>query len=320
MAYIISRPWGGHCGIGHQFHNWVVAWQLAKHYGLKFVHSPFCGDILEPQIDVPVKEWEEFLGFGVGEIQESQLPDGIQRYALPELPWKQDLWLGHTCDNPTWQQAIEGRKDDHVLFECVRNQFMRLDPSCLQYDILRDRYWQARQQYPVRCLFDSTQLNVAIHIRRGDVSSNSSAKDRWADIQIYVNVINQIAEHYRHPVMFHIYSDGTKENLRPVTNLPNTVLHLRDNVFDTFHHMVLADVLVVGKSSFSALAGYLQPKIQIVQTLDSIPDRPQSLKRSVGSFTWEHLPDQEHFVPMDGAGQFSVNRLLSQLRKEGFVC
>lgn len=320
MAYIISRPWGGHCGIGHQFLNWVVAWQLAKHYDLKFVHAPFCGDILEPQIDVPVREWEEFLGFGIGEIQESQLPDRIQRVELPELPWKQNLWLNYICNNNIWKQVIEEHIDNNVLFECVQNQFMRLDPSCLQHDILRIRYWQARQKRSIRCVFDSTKLNVAIHIRRGDVSPNNKAKDRWANTKIYTNIVNQILQCYKNPVVFHIYSDGTKEDIGTLADLPNTVLHLKEDVFDTFHHMVLSDVLVVGKSSFSALAGHLQDKIKIVQSWNSIADHPQSLKRSIGLFIWEHFPDQEHFVPMDDIGKFDVNCLLLQLEKEGFLC
>jgi hypothetical protein len=140
------------------------------------------------------------------------------------------------------------------------------------------------------------------------------------NVQIYVNIVNQILQCYQKPVVFHIYSDGTKEDLGAVADLSNTVLHLRENVFNTFHHMVLADVLVVGKSSFSALAGHLQHKIKIVQEWDSIPDYPQSLKRSVGPFTWEHFPDQEYFVPMDDTGRFNINCLRLQLGKEGFLC
>lgn len=318
MTYIISQPWGKHCGIGHQFHNWVVAWQLACHYDLKFVHAPFCGDITEPQISVPVKFWENFLNFGQDEIRESQLPSGVRKIELPLLPWKQNLWLQNTCYNEIWKRIIEEHRDDNVLFECARNQFMRPDPFCLQHHILRTRYWEARRKHHIPCIFDTTKLNVAIHIRRGDVTFDSSAKDRWMSIGAYVNVINQIRNLWGNHAVFHIYSDGTRKNLEGLVDLPGVILHLQEDVFSTFHHMVVADILVIGKSSFSALAGHLCSKIKIVQSWNSIADIPKSLKRSVGLFTWENFPDDEHFVAMDDTGKLDIDCLLTQLDQMRF--
>lgn len=318
VAYIISRPWGGHCGIGHQFHNWIVAWQLAKYHGLRFVHAPFCGDSTEPQIDTPVKFWENFLNFGQDELLESHLPKNIHKIRLPHLPWKQNMWLQNTCDNKVWEQTIKGHRDDDVLFECERNQFMRLDQSCLQHHILRTRYWEARRKHPISCFFDTTKLNVAIHIRRGDVTSNSSAKDRWMNMKVYTNVINQIRNASGDCVVFHIYSDGTIEDLKRLIDLPDIILHLQEDVFSTFHHMVLADVLVASKSSFSALAGHLQHKVKIVQSWNSIANIPSSLKRSVGLFTWENFPDNEHFVTMDDTGKLDIDCLRTQLDEVRF--
>lgn len=318
MAYIISRPWGGYCGIGHQFLNWVVAWQLAYHHDLQFVHSPFCGDITRSRIDIPVKFWENFLNFGHDEIQESQLPSNIHKIELPLLPWKQNIWLQNTCDNKIWRRIIREHKNDNVLFECVRNQFMRPDQYNLRPHILRTRYWEARREHPMSCIFDEIQLNVVIHIRRGNVTFNNSAKDRWTNIEVYENIICQIYNVWGDHAVFHIYSDGTKKDLKRLMGLPNVVLHIREDVFSTFHHMVLADVLVVGKSSFSALAGHLQRKVKIVQSWNSIADTPSSLKRSVGPFTWKSFPDNEYFVTMDNTGKIDINYLQIQLNEVKF--
>lgn len=315
MAYIISKPWGGSCGVGHQFCNWVVAWQLANQYDLKFVHAPFCGNTTEPQIDVPVKFWEDFLNFGQNEIQESQLSSDIKKIKLPLLSWKGNLWLNNTCDNKVWRKIIEEHRNNNVLFECVQNQFMMLDMSCLQSNILRMRYWDARYKHPMPCIFDTTKLNIAIHIRRGDVTSCSSAKDRWMSIKTYVNIINQIYNFWGNQAVFHIYSDGTVKDLEELVNLPNIIFHLREDVFTTFHHMVMADVLVVGKSSFSALAGHLQNKVKIIQPWNSITDMSGSLKRSVGLFTWKNLPDNEYFVAMGNDGELDIKFLRAQLDK-----
>lgn len=313
MAYIISKPWGESCGVGHQFCNWIVAWQLAKKYNLKFVHAPFCGDTTEPQIDVPVKFWEIFLNFGQNEIKESQLPIDVKKIQLPLLPWKGDAWLQNTCDNQIWKQIIEKNINKNILFECAKNQLMRLDSSCLQNNVLRDRYWQARSLQPIPCVFDMTKVNIAIHIRRGDVTSQSSAKDRWMNIEAYVKIINQIHNLCGNDAIFHIYSDGTTNDLEKLTSLSGVILHLQEDVFSTFHHMIMADVLVIGKSSFSALAGHLQNKIKIVQSWSSINDTPKSLKRSVGPFIWENFPNHEYFVPMNDTGQIDINLLRVQL-------
>lgn len=319
MAYIISRPWGGNCGIGHQFCNWVVAWQLAHHYELQFVHSPFCGELIEPQIDMPVQLWENFLNLGQNEILESQLPSNITKIELPVLPWKQNLWLQHTCDNKAWQRIIDKHRLDNVLFECAKNQFMRPDPVCLQYNRLRNRYWAAKRKRPVQCYFDKTKLNVAIHIRRGDIAFDSSTKDRWVDLQVYINIVNQIRDSWGNHAVFHIYSDGIRKNLTELTNLPNVVLHLWEDVLITFHHMISSDILVISKSSFSALAGHLHNKVKIIQSWNSIPDIPHSLKRSIGPFNWEHPPDNDHFVTMNDVGKLDINllrTLLNQVKGE----
>lgn len=315
MAYIISRPLGGSCGVGHQAHNWLVAWQLAYHYDLQFVHAPFCGNHTEPQIDVPVKFWEDFLGFGQNEIEESQLSKHIQHIKLPFLPWKQNLWLNNTCDNTIWKQTIEQHCADNVLFECSKNQFMRLDQPGLQHHILKAKYWEAQRKQPRMSIFDNAKLNVAIHIRRGDIIPGTSTQDRWADIGIYINIINQIHTLCGNCAVFHIYSDGTHEDLKELIGLPNIVLHLREDVFNTFHHMIIADIFVIGKSSFSALAGYLCNNIKIVQSWNSIPDHPPSLRRSVGPFTWEHLPNNQHFVSMDNTGKLDMNRLQKEMER-----
>ncbi len=312
-AYIIARPLGGSCGIGHQFYNWVVAWQLAYYYDLQFVHAPFCGDHTEPQITVPVKRWEKFLGFGQDEIKESQLSENIHRIKLPRLPWEKDLWLQNTCNNPIWKRNIEQYDNDNTLFECAKNQFIRLDPVCLQHNKLIVKYWQARQEQPIKSTFNDTELNIAIHIRRGDVTPNNSAKDRWMNISVYINIINQIYSIYGNRAVFHIYSDGTYNDIKELVCLSNIVLHLKEDVFSTFHHMIIADILVVGKSSFSALAGHLCSNIKIVQSWNSIANNPLSLKRSIGPFTIEHLPSDQHFVLMNDVGKLSTYTLQKEM-------
>ena len=56
-------------GIGDQIvTSWSEAYMLARKYGLTFVHHPFVRSPHDPNTD-----WEEFLGFGIGETQARQV-------------------------------------------------------------------------------------------------------------------------------------------------------------------------------------------------------------------------------------------------------
>ena len=61
---------------------------------------------------------------------------------------------------------------------------------------------------------------------------------------------------FNRPV-FHIYSQGDEEDLWDAFKEDDIVLHINESVEDTFTSMVLADVLVTSRSSFSYTAALL---------------------------------------------------------------
>jgi hypothetical protein len=285
MSYIISRPWGGSCGIGHQFQNWLVGYLLAKRYGLTFVHSPFCGDITEQQIDIPVKHWEQFLGIGRGFQIEQHLPQNIKRISLPFVKWDESSWYNVTCDRTEWRDIITQYQKEDVLFECAKNQFIGIDWPNMDSTQLRNNYWHTRSSAPIVFDLDRTKTNVAIHIRRGDVSEKGRYSIRWVPDSIYHNVIGQIRSVMQN-VVFHIYSDGTPLEMSGFEG-DDIVLHLRENVFNTFHHMVCADIFMPGQSAFSVLAGHLCSGIVLARPWSPI---------------WDKFPQNGRFVVVDKEG------------------
>ena len=285
MSYIISKPWGGHCGIGHQFHNWLTGYLLSSRYGLQFVHSPFCGDTLEPQIGTPVYMWEKFLGFGRGFISEDQLPQDMERVALPKIPWDESSWDEVTCDHPVWRDIIEKRIHNNVLFECAKDQFVGFGWDYFDAQKLRDNYLFAREAWPMTTPFDYDKLNVSIHIRRGDVTEDGRYKVRWVGNDVYKNVMNQIRSRFDN-VAFHIYSDGTIQNLSDLIG-EDITLHVRTNIFDAFHEMVSSDILMPGQSAFSILAAHLCGGTILARAWSPI---------------WSNFPSDGHFVIVDKEG------------------
>lgn len=104
--------------------------------------------------------------------------------------------------------------------------------------------------------FNNQNLNIAIHIRRPNPRDDRITGTDTPDT-IFLNIINQLRIIYtsKNP-LFHLYSQGNKENFR-LFDAPNIILHLDESTENTFIAMVLADVLVVGASSFSYAAGLL---------------------------------------------------------------
>ena len=228
MSYIISRPWGGHCGIGHQFFNWLTARLLANRYGLTHVHSPFCGNVIEPQIDIPVKKWERFLGFGDSMVIESTLPKGIRKIQIPKVKWDEASYHTVTCDHPTFKQIIQAHRNEDVLFECAKDQFVGLGWEWLNTRELRQRYDKFHHPSKTCLSYRPLKTNVAIHIRRGDITKNGRYRVRWVSDIVYLNVIWQLRRIYP-DAKFHIFSDAKEIELSNFVS-EDTVIHSCTNV------------------------------------------------------------------------------------------
>jgi hypothetical protein len=104
--------------------------------------------------------------------------------------------------------------------------------------------------------FNNQRLNIAIHMRRSNLhDSRVDGTDTPDDF--FLNIINKLRVIYapKNPLL-HIYSQGNDDDFKKFC-AQDIVLHLNESIEDTFTSMVLADVLVTGRSSFSYTAGIL---------------------------------------------------------------
>jgi hypothetical protein len=102
------------------------------------------------------------------------------------------------------------------------------------------------------CRYDPARVSVAIHVRRGDVTPRKS-RGRYTPNEAVRYVQQQIAS-LGLPFDFHLFSQGKPEDFR---EFEGVTLHLDEDVLDTFHHLVEADILVMARSAFSCVAGFL---------------------------------------------------------------
>tara|TARA_Y100000389_G_C17450032_1_gene514146 strand:+ start:617 stop:2518 length:1902 start_codon:yes stop_codon:yes gene_type:complete len=104
--------------------------------------------------------------------------------------------------------------------------------------------------------YDSNYINLAIHIRRGDVS-NTKHLSRFTTNKDYINILQKIN---LDNTAIHIFSEGDDSDFQDiVASFPNNkiVMHMNDNIQLSFHYLVMADILVIAKSSFSYCAALI---------------------------------------------------------------
>ena len=279
VKYITVKPCGGCAGVGHQFTNFLVPYILSKKYNLKFVYQPFVGETdgtLERkgtnfyQITVPVKLWNDFLNFGEGELTLKDLPERFSEIQLPMLTQGRVTW-----DRPQFTDAMKINPEfDNldVLFkvnDCGDGQFIDMDWDFYKNNDLKQKYNNSKQIKNFKCYFNKDKINIAIHIRRGDVTKENGYR-RWMDLQYYLKIIENVDRiKFNKPLIYHMYMfDMPEEELKQITefkdkNNINIEVHNDEDVFSTFYHFTRADIFVCGQGSLSLLANYLTDAVKL---------------------------------------------------------
>ncbi len=107
---------------------------------------------------------------------------------------------------------------------------------------------------------ENKNFNIAIHVRRPN-SHDTRTEGTDLPNKFYLNIINNLRNLYKaENLLFHIFSQGDIKNFK-VFESKDTILHLDESIEDTFCSMVFADMLIVGPSSFSYVAGILSENL-----------------------------------------------------------
>jgi len=251
-------------GIGDQIvTSWSEAYLLARHYGLTFVHHPF----VESPHDTC--DWEDFLGFGIGETQIQQ----ILTYKDLKTVWLPPMSLANQ-DNISLLGRIINQiyPQNNILFRLPRNIYLQtaLDQSDTMPAIYSKKYRATRRKWPVEVSFDVRHLHIGVHIRRGDVSKLKETnlqqwRWRWVSDVYYLNVLRDLLAVIEDmPCVVHIFSDGSEAELCAFRQVPYCVFHLDGDPKHAFHGLVSADVLVSSPSAFSICAGKISSGVKLI--------------------------------------------------------
>ena len=237
---------------------------LARKYGLTFVHHPFVRSPHDPNTD-----WEEFLGFGIGETEARQVLQNkdLKTVWLPpiSLADQRNITLVGRIINQVYPQS-------NILFRLASNIYFRadLDQSEILPAVYSKKYEAARRKFPLNLSFDTQYLHIGVHIRRGDVSALKETNTqqwnwRWISDAYYLNALGDLlALVDKMPFQVHIFSDGTEGELCAFRHVPHCVFHLHEDPKRAFHGLVSVDILVSSSSAFAICAGKISSGVKLI--------------------------------------------------------
>jgi hypothetical protein len=107
--------------------------------------------------------------------------------------------------------------------------------------------------------FSHDRKNVAVHVRRGDISHMPFC-DRYTDLDFFIRTIREIHSIYP-DADFHIYSDSDVDLGFKSSDI-RIFYHATDNILDIANDMIASDILVMSiGSNVSHFAGLLNEGI-----------------------------------------------------------
>ena len=205
-----------------------------------------------------------------------------EKIQLLELPRLQiDIPSNEQMDDEAYReidQFIQSHPGPNIVFKISRNL-----SGDYEYESTREwfhkAYLKARETYPIPLSFNAKKLNIAIHIRRGDLLPGRQFSDlssRMLPDAWYLEILNTILNKAIKPVAIHIFSEGKDGQYRSESGEPFSWKHyfnqtdyeihehIDSDFLSTFHHLMHADILIGSKSGMSHLAATLNTQVKLM--------------------------------------------------------
>ncbi|MET7030078.1 O-fucosyltransferase family protein [Sediminicola luteus] len=276
LNYFTALPNSG-AGIGHQMANWIAGLWFAKKLDLRFAHSPFPNPI-----------WEYFLGFGEEEITADVLikNHGYKKIKLPlfDENKKDEIAL--------IKNIINSYQNKKVVFFAEQDQYYGDQFGVMV--TLKQKFHNAKARQFDHVIYSKDHFNIAIHVRRGDITIGQLNKNpnllmRWQDNDFFTNALDNAIKKVssEKPIRIFLFSQGNIEDFKEFEKYKCITYCLDMNAKDSFLHMVYADMLITSKSSFSYKPALLNKGIIV----------------SAKNF-WHGYPKDENWLLTDDKGFF----------------
>ena len=122
---------------------------------------------------------------------------------------------------------------------------------------IKECFWKNKTK---KLVFNNDKINIAVHIRRGNIHDRGQAGERiTTPNEYYLNIMNEIRNKYKDhdkELLFHIYSQGDMNNFA-ILQKEDVIFHLDEDICKTFTELVAADILLTSPSSLSYVAALI---------------------------------------------------------------
>ncbi len=282
--YYAARPNPG-AGIGHQMANWIAGYWFAKFFQLQFAHLPFS-----------TKKWENFLGFGIGETNVTELKK--KGYKIRKLPLFSEKNEKEVALNKKIIQSYYGKK---IVFIAEQDQFYQAQYGIMEE--LKNKFYHAPARKTDKLIYQKEHFNIAIHVRRGDIMTdpnNPNLAMRYLSNDYFEKVLKQTLTSLQcnKPIHIYFFSQGQPEDYPEFKKFPNLHWCMDMEAQESFLHMVYADLLITSKSSFSYKPALLNKGIKIC---------PKNF--------WHGYPKTSDWIMVENDGAFDTHSLSSIFKK-----
>lgn len=222
-------------GGGSQVHQTLAIQAFCAAFGLRYAHAPISAMEHTPEPEM-IARWEALfdLGRGLPRVSDLNLPV-VRLSAFLRAP-------------RSWRQPqIISALDIHA--------FINTNPIAL--DLVRGRAIDLYAGKPPSRA--SEALTAAVHIRRGDVASGSKRFISTAETARKIGLLRTAAQEAGLPIDVTAFSEGEPQDF-PELNDIGVRLQLGNDPLDALNQMVHSDILMMGRSSFSYVAGLLNDR------------------------------------------------------------
>lgn len=248
----------GNEGIGAQYQRIVALISIARRHNLKYIHIPIkIGHNYNNEVEWDEK-WEKMFN-----IKKLTNNDEIDYLTLDNKITKftHDITLDQLLkDNENKTNILNHYHLPFKIFDNNPDYYL----SNIQKELI-DAYDEINSTR--KLIYDKNKTNIAIHIRVFNKCDNKEYYQNFLEKKserfymrddMYIKYINILKLNYPNADI-HIFSQQDKFDIHysKLRELKDIKLHFDDlDTFDTFHHLCKADVLCLGTSSFSILAGF----------------------------------------------------------------
>lgn len=238
-------------GGGAQISARISAMICARLKSLTYAHSPVA-DVAHISAGFDPgswdRAWEEFFNLGEGETTAREIE--ARGYPVVTVA-KPHRWF------------FPRSRRLHVVAHCHR--LTNLHPRA--WDEIAPRLAEKYHATPKPQLdgYDDGRVQIAIHLRRGDVGPSGRFSERFTSDENVLSRVRQVIEILGpENATIRLFSQGAADDFRTFTEL-GVRLHLDECEFETFHHFVRSNILFMAKSTFSYLGGVIGRKICIYE-------------------------------------------------------